>query len=956
MGKQLFQPGQRWANTAEPELGAGIITQVEGRTITLFFPNAEDSRTYSAANAPLSRVEFRVGDVVENTENEAFVVEEVNNIDNLLIYAVKNDAGELTDIVETQIHGSSAHSGPVERLLMGQTDKYKAFSLRYETWQKQNQYNQSPIAGLSGPRVDLIQHQFHIANEVAQRVAPRVMLADEVGLGKTIEAGLIMHRLLLEGRIQRALILVPSPLIHQWLVEMMRRFNLNFRILDDNQCEAICSSQMTDNPFLSEQLVLCSRSFLMNSPLWQEKALEAEWDMLVVDEAHHLAWEEGNPSPGYEMVDKFSQVSKGLLLLTATPEKEGHQSHFAQLRLLDHHRYHDLNRFIEQQKTFEPIANIAERLMDHESLNDSEIGQLSDLLKDQSSQALISKVRDEDDDHQDAKITLAKRLLDQQGTGRVLFRNTRDSIANFPKRQLHIHPLPLPSLYEDQAQDSSEKITTHLYPEYGFDEETWIDEDSRVSWLIETLKKNKSKKFLIICHHQSTACALEKYLSLKGGILCAAFHEQLSIIERDRAAAWFADLEGGAQALVCSEIGSEGRNFQFCNELVLFDLPVPVDLLEQRIGRLDRIGQKNDIQIHAPYFENSVQEKLYRWYHEGMNAFEQTNAASSVVFSHSYEKFKSSCHDSSEESFDLFIENTRTDTDKLHEQFKHGRNRLLELQSCGDKHIEPVLEAIKTEDASDELELYLEKVFNLYGVDSEDLCSTTVHIRPGKELEHEHFPFLTEDGITATYHRTTALSREDCHFLTWDHPMVRGAIDMIVSGEKGRASVSLLKNKQIKEGSLLVEALFVIHCSAPPHLQLSRFLPATPIRILLDAQGRDLSKAASSATLDKQLKNARGELVAAIIKEYRKDIDRLVKSGSAIAQVQFDAVKGDAIEQYSKQMQEEIHRLEQLSEHNNSISQQDIETLNQHQKLGTQLLNENSVVSLDAVRVMVAVS
>ena len=186
--------------------------------------------------------------------------------------------------------------------------------------------------------------------------------------------------------------------------------------------------------------------------------------------------------------------------------------------------------------------------------------------------------------------------------------------------------------------------------------------------------------------------------------------------------------------------------------------------------------------------------------------------------------------------------------------------------------------------------------------------------------------------------------------------MVRGAIDMITSGEKGKASVCLLKNKAIKEGSLLVEALFVIHCSAPPNLQLSRYFPPTPVRILLDSQGRDLSTAASNAVLDKQLKNARGELVAAIIKEYRKDIDRLVKSGAAIAQTQFETTKANAIEQYSQQMKEEIGRLEHLREHNASIAQQDIDTLNQNLQLGTQLLNNNSVVTLDAVRVMVAVS
>ena len=108
--------------------------------------------------------------------------------------------------------------------------------------------------------------------------------------------------------------------------------------------------------------------------------------------------------------------------------------------------------------------------------------------------------------------------------------------------------------------------------------------------------------------------AWKSYLQLKVGIRCAAFYEGLSIIERDRAAAYFADTEGGAQVLVCSEIGSEGRNFQFAHHLVLFDLPLNPDLLEQRIGRLDRIGQTEIINIHVPYLEQSAQAVLFNWF------------------------------------------------------------------------------------------------------------------------------------------------------------------------------------------------------------------------------------------------------------------------------------------------------------------------------------------------------
>jgi ATP-dependent helicase HepA len=132
---------------------------------------------------------------------------------------------------------------------------------------------------------------------------------------------------------------------------------------------------------------------------------------------------------------------------------------------------------------------------------------------------------------------------------------------------------------------------------------------------------------LVICAQAQTALALEQELRAREAIKSAVFHEGMSILERDRAAVYFSeDARDAAQVLLCSEIGSEGRNFQFSHNIVLFDLPLNPDLLEQRIGRLDRIGQTQDVKIHVPYFENTAQEVLFRWYHEGLNAFEQTSS------------------------------------------------------------------------------------------------------------------------------------------------------------------------------------------------------------------------------------------------------------------------------------------------------------------------------------------
>ena len=140
-------------------------------------------------------------------------------------------------------------------------DQNRAFELRLDTLRYYRQLQQSTVVGLMGPRIQLLPHQLYIANETASRYAPRVLLADEVGLGKTIEAGLIIHQQLVTGRANRVLIAVPDSLIHQWLVEMLRRFNLFFTILDEERCLALMESG-SENPFESAQLVLCGMSFL----------------------------------------------------------------------------------------------------------------------------------------------------------------------------------------------------------------------------------------------------------------------------------------------------------------------------------------------------------------------------------------------------------------------------------------------------------------------------------------------------------------------------------------------------------------------------------------------------------------------------------------------------------------------------------------------------------------------
>src|SRR5690606_6345439 len=147
---------------------------------------------------------------------------------------------------------------PLKRLLTAQAEPLHRVALRRLALAPLQDVDSSTLLGLCSGRTALLPHQLYIAHADGQEPGPRVLLGDEVGLGKTIEACLILQQQLFTGLASRVLIVVPDSLLHQWLVELLRRFNLRFSILDAERCEAQTAVDER-NPFESEQLVLCSR-------------------------------------------------------------------------------------------------------------------------------------------------------------------------------------------------------------------------------------------------------------------------------------------------------------------------------------------------------------------------------------------------------------------------------------------------------------------------------------------------------------------------------------------------------------------------------------------------------------------------------------------------------------------------------------------------------------------------
>jgi ATP-dependent helicase HepA len=947
-----FIAGQRVISDAELEMGLGTVLAADERTVTIVFMANGETRIYSLETAPITRVVFTIGDNISSHDGRIIRVTRVDEKDGLVTYTGTDQAQQYTELPEAELDNFIQLNRPSERLFHGHVDPLKWFDLRRQTLDFQNQLACSDLYGLSGCRTSLIPHQLYIAHEVANRYAPRVLLADEVGLGKTIEAGLILHHQLLTGRARRVLIVVPESLVHQWLVEMLRRFNLHFRIFDEERCLGIAGDDADGNIFLAEQLVLCSIDFLHDNPDITEQALAGDWDLLVVDEAHHLTWTPQAASREYLVIEKLAAITRGVLLLTATPEQLGKQSHFARLRLLDPDRFPSYEQFIEEEKHYQPVAQTIDDLVNDRPLSEADQKLIRDTLNEGDNEELLSQLHiagHEDEAGTRARGELVEHLLDRHGTGRVLFRNTRQAVKGFPQRVVHAEPLPIPDIYNDVF--SSADIDQLPTPELACQADDWTNKDPRLNWLVARLEQLNPAKVLVIASSKNTALDIADHLRIHSGTHAAVFHEGLSIVERDRAAAYFADMESGTQVLICSEIGSEGRNFQFAHHLVLFDLPLNPDLLEQRIGRLDRIGQSETIHIHVPYLDNSPQAVLFRWYHEGLNAFEQTCPVGHAVSVQVRDLLEQALLASASKMDDL-LNTTKALYDKLTRELHAGRDRLLEYNSCRIAIAEDLKQRAAEDDHNPALPAYMTSAFDCLGIDSEVHSDNCLIIRPSDELVNQ-VPGLPDDGLTITFDRDTALSFEDAQYITWEHPLTRTIMDMVTSTEMGNTALTAISKTHIPQGSLLLECIYRLEVPPDSALQSERYLPPTSIRVVLDEQGRNHADTLPAEMINDHRVHVPANMVNKIIRAKEKALSTILASCDDKAEEHAPQLIENAHQQSSVILLREINRLQALRQINPNIRDEEIEFF-QSQLTSLSDVLDNANMRLDSLRVIAA--
>ena len=457
----------------------------------------------------------------------------------------------------------------LERLALGDLDDVDDFITRMNILHLLAIREADGLGSFLGGRVRLFPHQLHVAERASDTDPVRWLLADEVGLGKTIEASLILNRLVHAGKVNRCLVVAPETLTVQWLGELWRKYHQVFTLLDSERLGDVAKDFGDDfNPFELHRRTVISLEMLIARPHLTEQAVRAGIDLLVVDEAQHLRRPPGHPGEaGWRAVAPIAALGRHVLLLSATPLEDDAHGFFRLLQLL-------------RPQEFPEDMSFETRLAEGTPLP-----------------ACTSSTRRSDIGGLPPRVGFPIELLNPKSA------KQRDMVEKA------VRALPAPNVVV--RREKIDKVRRALASGAAFSAALGADEgglrppaqamdaaDARIEWLVAHAPtwRTAREKTLIFVAHRETLDMVRTALSNRAHLASGVFHEELTSARRDTEVARFREIDGPS-LLVSTECGGEGRNFEFCKRLVLFDLPWKPSVVEQRIGRLDRIGRRIPVEI-----------------------------------------------------------------------------------------------------------------------------------------------------------------------------------------------------------------------------------------------------------------------------------------------------------------------------------------------------------------------
>jgi len=544
------------------------VTAVDKRTLDVEFPRGETTLRLAANAEALLPIDLPVGRPVRVTAtNEETTIASVGDDG---MFALANGR----TVAAHELWPLELEGALLEKLAIGDLDDLDDFVTRVNLLHLLGLREAHGLGPFLGGRVRLFPHQLYVAERASAGDPVRWLLADEVGLGKTIEASLILNRLVHLGKVNRCLIVAPDTLTVQWLGELWRKYHQVFTLLDSDRLADVAKDFGDDfNPFELHRRSVMSMEMLIARPELTEQAVRAGVELLVVDEAQHLRRPPGHPgNAAWRAIAPIAALGRHVLLLSATPLEDDAHGFFRLLQLL-------------RPQDFPQEMSIEARLADDTPLpactsatRRADIGGLPPRVGipiDLSAMATVN-----------AKSRIGLESIVRSAAAANVVAE-RDKIARIT-RALACGAALAAVLRPDETALRKQAIALDAA-------------DPRIEWLVSHARRwrDAKEKTLIFVADRDTLEMVRTIVGERAHLATGVFHEGLTAARRDTEVARFREADGPS-LLVSTECGGEGRNFEFCRRLVLFDLPWKPSVVEQRIGRLDRIGRR--IPVEVVYF------------------------------------------------------------------------------------------------------------------------------------------------------------------------------------------------------------------------------------------------------------------------------------------------------------------------------------------------------------------
>lgn len=597
------------------------------------------------------------------------------------IYRVSFQDG-IIDVLEPDLRADFNESDPFDCCKSGIFGSYADFSKINTTFKIQNS-NNSTISSLKASKTLFRAYQFKPLLKFLNSPTRRILVADEVGLGKTIEAGHVMLELKARKELRNVLIVCPKSLQHKWKAELQEKFGLDFKIYESTKdlIDDLSSGTKTVRAIVNYERIRQKENKEDNKTSKKSKTPNlidflsenpCRFSMVLCDEAHKLR---NSNTQTYKGAEIIMGNTDSALFLTATPVMIDEENLYNLLHLLDSKRYFNYQIFrnrLEENKPFiealsmlnsnRPLQEIKDFLLnsciysrfvnsDEEEIYSSSSSIIEVYKEDPLFKEILELLEKEDTHALRARL---QYLISSLSVMNTVFSRTRKREVTMDMSQAERQPhVAKVDLYDEERQEFDNVIEEYrddnsyvddwgeermtqggalglvqkkrqvassvwAYLNTESDLDKGIDKyanykDAKVEkilQIIDAVFKSGTRKLVIFALFRKTL----KYLSIRlkqAGFTSVIIHGQVSSEERNRILHQF-KTDNNTQILLSSEVGSEGLDMQFCNSMVNYDLPWNPMVVEQRIGRIDRFGQKAKVvNIYNVIVSNSIQEMIY---------------------------------------------------------------------------------------------------------------------------------------------------------------------------------------------------------------------------------------------------------------------------------------------------------------------------------------------------------